>query len=93
MSRSDTRSDDIRTLNTDAGARQGRTGAGRRLSVAGNALKRDAREFLNTAEYEFRKVVGASRSMPSPHEPDQAPARGTAHGRKPEAGTPANDQE
>ncbi len=93
MSRSDTRSDAIRTLTGDAGARDTRPGVGQRLSAAGNALKRDALEFLNTAEYEFRKVVGASRSMPSPHEPDQAPTRETAHGRKPAPETPGNDRE
>lgn len=93
MSRSDIRSNDIRTLNGDAGARDTRTGSGQRLSAAGKALERDARLFLNTAEYEFRKVVGASRSMPSAQEADQTPVRGTAHGRKPEAGTPESNRE
>lgn len=93
MSRSDTRIDDARALTTDAGARQERTGAGQRLSAARKALERDAHLFLNTAEYEFRKVVGASRSMPSAQEADQAPVRGTAHGRKPEAGTPESKRE
>lgn len=45
-----------------------------------NALRRDAREFAYVAEYEFRKVIGASRSLiqrqPNP-EPAQA-GRGPA---------------
>ncbi len=32
----------------------------------GAALKRDAREFAGVAEYEFRKLVGASRTQRQP---------------------------
>lgn len=91
MSRSDTRSNDIRAMNGGAGARDTRAGAGQRLS-AGDALKRDARQFLNTAEYEFRKVVGASRTAPRPQEPDHAPARETAARSKPGVPNPETDQ-
>jgi hypothetical protein len=88
MTRSDTRSDDIRNSNLGAASR---TSVGRHLP-SGEVLKRDARQFLNTAEYEFRKVVGASRTAPRPQEPDQAPARETAARSKPEAPNPENDQ-
>lgn len=69
MSRSDTRDDAHRSIREA-------TGTGRHSSLA-NAVKRDARQFLNTAEYEFRKVVGASRTPPAPQEPSQARARKT----------------
>ena len=88
MTRSDTRSDDIRNSNLGAPMR---TSVGRHLPSC-EALKRDARQFLNSAEYEFRKVVGASRTAPRPQQPDKAPARETAARPKPEALNPETDQ-
>jgi hypothetical protein len=77
MSRSDMRDDASRSI-------QGAARPSRHPSPT-DAIKHDARQFLNTAEYEFRKVVGASRSAPAAQEPDQAPAREAAPRRKPEA--------
>lgn len=86
MSRSDTRSEDFRSVNPGAGANDARTGVGRYLPSA-DTLKRDARQALNTAEYEFRKLVSASRTAPSPQETDQAPAQEKTPPRKQEAAT------
>ncbi len=95
MSRSDTRSDDLRDVNAGARSSDSRGGSSRSLPSS-DALKHDARQFLNTAEYEFRKVVGASRTTPTPKEPDQspadAPARETPTRRKADAPAPEADQ-
>jgi len=73
MSRSDTRESASRSI-------QDATGAGRTLVP--DALKRDARQFLNSAEYEFRKVVGASRTAPTPQPPGHTSARESVPKRK-----------
>ena len=54
MSRSDARNEDSRSH----GTRTQSHGHG-----FSDALKRDAREFAGVAEYEFRKLVGASRTL------------------------------
>lgn len=69
MSRSDLREDSGRPLERTSGREAGRSPA---RSQIGAAIKRDAGQFLNTAEYEFRKVVGAPRSLskqPAPEQP------------------------
>lgn len=83
MSRSDTREGAGRSI-------QDATGAGRTLVP--DALKRDAREFLNSAEYEFRKVVGASRTAPTPQPPDHTPAREAVSKRKQDNPPPEADR-
>jgi hypothetical protein len=56
------------------------------------ALRRDAREFGHTAEYEFRKVVGASRSLvqhkSAPEPTSQKGSRAGRFERKPIARKP-----
>ena len=51
------------------------------------ALRRDAQEFGHVAEYEFRKVVGASRSLierqPAPEPAPQKGSRAARFERKP----------
>lgn len=84
MSRSDTRDGASRSI-------QDATGAGR--SRVPDALKRDARQFLNSAEYEFRKVVGASRTAPTPQEPGHTPTREATPKRKQDAHLPEADGE
>lgn len=66
MSRSDTRDGTSRSI-------QDTRSTGR--SLVPDGLKRDARHFLNSAEYEFRKIVGASRTAPMPQESGHIPAR------------------
>ena len=61
MSRAGLR-DDMRSLDQE-------TGAGR--SLLGQALKRDAQRFINSTEYEFRKVVGVPRTMAKPAKAEQ----------------------
>lgn len=74
MSRSDTRDDARRSIPQADGLA--------RHLPSSEALKRDARQFLNTAEYEFRKVVGAPRNPRAPQEPNQARARKTPEAAK-----------
>lgn len=54
MSRYDVRDDTGRSLEQASGASRFRLGP---------AIKHDAQQFLNSAEYEFRKVVGAPRTL------------------------------
>lgn len=44
-----------------------------------DALRRDTREFAQVAEYEFRKVVGASRSL-AQRQPDPNPTAQAGRG-------------
>lgn len=63
------------SLREDSGRPLERTGSGHPHGPIrwqlGAALKRDARQFLNTAEYEFRKVMGAPRSLSKQTAPEQ----------------------
>ena len=54
MSRYDARDDTGRSLEQATGTSRFRLGP---------AIKWDAQQFLNSAEYEFRKVVGAPRTL------------------------------
>lgn len=82
MSRAGLR-DDMRSLDQATGARR---------SQLGQAFKRDARQFINSAEYEFRKVVGVPRTMAKPAKADQhLPLESaTRQGRKPRKGPDAS---
>lgn len=82
MSRSDTRNGTSRSI-------QDTRPTGR--SLVPDGLKRDARQFLNSAEYEFRKVVGASRTVPSPPESSPVQTRETTPKRK--QGAPLTEAE
>ena len=77
MSRAGLR-DDVRSLEQATGANRFRLGP---------AVKRDAQQFLNSAEYEFRKVVGAPRTLartapPEQHAPLETPSRQARKPRK-----------
>lgn len=82
------------SLREDSGRPQERTGIERTSTSnrLGTALKRDAHQFLNSAEYEFRKVVGASRTAPTPQEPNQAPPREATQKRKQDTPLPEADR-
>lgn len=54
MSRYDLRDETGRPLEQATGASRFRLGP---------AIKQDAQQFLNSAEYEFRKVVGATHTL------------------------------
>ena len=77
--------DDMRSLDQATGARR---------SPLGQAFKRDTQQFLNSAEYEFRKVVGVPRTLAKPAPPvpteQRSPLEGTPRqGLKPKKGPDA----
>ena len=71
MSRSDARNEDSRSH----GTRTQSHGHG-----FSDALKRDAREFAGVAEYEFRKLVGAARTL---QQRQPGPAKADGYERRP----------
>lgn len=83
MSRSDTRDGASHSI-------QDARGTGR--SSVPDGLKRDARQFLNSAEYEFRKLVGASRTAPMPQESGHIPARESTPKREQDATLPETER-